>query len=102
MASTADTWWSTVFGAMTSRCAISAFVAPSSSRARTSACRGVSPAIPARVAGLWTPRDVPDAGVPQAPAQPPCGARGAQVVQPGQRVEAGAVVVGLAQASAVS
>ncbi len=41
--STAETWWSTVFGEITSASAISAFVAPVRSCASTSDSRGVSP-----------------------------------------------------------
>ena len=48
--STAETWWSTVFGVMTSAWAISALVAPRATRSSTSVSRGVSPAGPAREA----------------------------------------------------
>ena len=48
LASTAETWWSTVFGEITSACAISALVAPRTIRSSTSVSRGVSPAGPAR------------------------------------------------------
>src|SRR4051794_11673836 len=129
-ASTAETWWSTVLGVMTSAAAISAFVAPEAIRASTSTWRGVRPAGPAREAGRGgapgvrraggdqgeplararrrarrpgaggrarPARDPPHAGGAQPAAQARGRARGAELVEGRERLDAGRVVVGVGE-----